>query len=142
MRQLVGEPCVFCQKTVDSILEGRFCDTCGSAYHYICRPPGQAASVSGACVTCGSTAPPRKEEPEQPVAIPLPSRRQLLNWARAVKFILAALAFFLAGIWLLRDRSIRVNPRELSPTEILYAVVVMIGGLVCLVLAYLTARRK
>jgi hypothetical protein len=52
--QLVGLPCVLCNRSVDSILEGRFCNGWGGAVHKKCiKAP--AAAESGQCAVCGST---------------------------------------------------------------------------------------
>jgi hypothetical protein len=54
MRQLVGTKCVICLKSIDSILEGAFCDTCGSPRHHAClerREQGGADAHS--CSQCG-----------------------------------------------------------------------------------------
>jgi hypothetical protein len=36
MEQIVGQSCVLCRKTIDSIAEGQFCRFCGQAVHNSC----------------------------------------------------------------------------------------------------------
>src|SRR5262249_39998084 len=51
MEQLVGYACVVCGQRIDSIVEGRFCEVCGSPVHTGCvKPDGPAP---GACAGCG-----------------------------------------------------------------------------------------
>lgn len=51
-RQIVGEPCQRCGKTIGSIVAGNFCGACGRAMHFACM----SADVSdpNACSACGS----------------------------------------------------------------------------------------
>jgi hypothetical protein len=51
MRQLVGLPCVLCQKKIDSITEGGFCPECGSPVHCQCLKPDSTSSAC--CPACG-----------------------------------------------------------------------------------------
>jgi hypothetical protein len=54
VRQLAGLACVVCHRSVDSNLEGRFCDECGGAIHKDCFHPAAAAQPSeGKCPVCG-----------------------------------------------------------------------------------------
>jgi hypothetical protein len=53
MRQLAGLPCVVCQRSVDSIVEGRFCDECGGAVHKECINPEAARYDESKCAACG-----------------------------------------------------------------------------------------
>jgi hypothetical protein len=55
-RQLVGEKCVLCGKSVDSILEGAFCANCAGAFHHDCVDP-YADEKPRLCSRCGSTQP-------------------------------------------------------------------------------------
>jgi hypothetical protein len=52
MRQLVGCLCSLCNKTIESIVEGVFCDDCGNPVHKDCI----ASDAAGAdkCQTCGA----------------------------------------------------------------------------------------
>ena len=54
MRQLVGLPCVICQRSVDSIMEGRFCEGCDNAVHNECFKPPAAGEAEGKCHVCGT----------------------------------------------------------------------------------------
>src|SRR4051812_30013064 len=51
MEQLVGLPCAHCGKSVDSILEGRFCEGCGNPRHTKCRKP--PSDLPDLCNVCG-----------------------------------------------------------------------------------------
>jgi len=51
MEQLVGYACVVCGQRIDSIVEGRFCEVCGSPVHNGCVKPDGTAP--GACAGCG-----------------------------------------------------------------------------------------
>jgi hypothetical protein len=50
--QLVGSRCTLCQGSIDSILEGAFCPTCGNPHHNQCRKSNP--DVWTRCTTCGS----------------------------------------------------------------------------------------
>src|SRR5262245_44369460 len=51
MQQLVGRACVVCGQRIGSVVEGRFCPTCGNAVHNGCVEPGSAAPDK--CPDCG-----------------------------------------------------------------------------------------
>jgi hypothetical protein len=51
-RQLVGEKCILCGKSVDSVLEGAFCAGCGSAFHHDCTNPDAAWEKASHCSRC------------------------------------------------------------------------------------------
>src|SRR4051794_25601281 len=76
--QLVGLKCVFCDKTIGSVVEGQYCSACGAPHHNACaKKPvshrsvayrrfgrnsdraGAAPSVAQTCQTCGSIVSPR-----------------------------------------------------------------------------------
>ena len=70
MAQLVGSRCVICEREIDSILEGRFCRTCGSPVHKACLNQGNSATRPGHCAACGANlakraAPPGRRMPER-----------------------------------------------------------------------------
>jgi hypothetical protein len=54
MAQLVGSRCMFCQKTIGSIVEGEFCPTCSHSYHHKCRNAATIPSDATKCKRCGS----------------------------------------------------------------------------------------
>jgi hypothetical protein len=56
MRQLVGLSCVLCQKSIPSVVEGRFCDACHCPVHVQCARRGLATAQAPGCTTCGATA--------------------------------------------------------------------------------------
>jgi hypothetical protein len=51
MRQLVGLKCSVCQQRISSILEGSFCDQCGSPLHDQCRK-AEATTGEKSCPVC------------------------------------------------------------------------------------------
>jgi hypothetical protein len=53
--QLVGQKCVFCDNAVESVVEGRFCKSCGVPYHIACCSPLSDSSI-GVCTPCASKA--------------------------------------------------------------------------------------
>src|SRR5947208_17085348 len=54
MAQLVGSLCVHCQKRIGSILEGKFCKSCMSAFHPNCRDQAISRGLQpGSCPDCG-----------------------------------------------------------------------------------------
>jgi hypothetical protein len=53
MRQLAGLLCVVCGRSVDSVVEGRFCDECGGAVHKECVQPEAARLDLSKCPACG-----------------------------------------------------------------------------------------
>jgi hypothetical protein len=55
MRQLVGLSCVRCGKPVKSIIEGRFCDTCGCPVHAQCVRSVSDLDHASGCADCGAT---------------------------------------------------------------------------------------
>lgn len=56
MRQLVGLKCVICSKTVGSIVDGRFCTSCGCPVHLKCVRIAPLNAPVGTCMDCGATA--------------------------------------------------------------------------------------
>ncbi len=54
MRQLVGLTCTICQRSVDSVVEGRFCDGCNGAVHKECIKPPADQKADGMCPVCGA----------------------------------------------------------------------------------------
>jgi hypothetical protein len=55
-RQLVGSTCLWCRERISSIVEGRFCGTCGNPFHDACREARGAPGQPGRCPACGYPA--------------------------------------------------------------------------------------
>ena len=78
LQQLVGLKCINCQRTVDSIVEGRFCVGCQSPVHKDCIVPPDEANASGRCRVCGANLSEAAElakierltRPEPPAGLP------------------------------------------------------------------------
>jgi hypothetical protein len=68
--QLVGQICVFCRKSVDSIVEGQFCSACGAPHHHDCRRTDRIATAFCKCPVCGCTALPANDRVEDRFAKP------------------------------------------------------------------------
>ena len=60
-RQLVGEKCILCGKSVDSIVEGAFCSGCGNAFHHDCDFPDAAEEKMSLCSRCSGRLPTAPE---------------------------------------------------------------------------------
>jgi hypothetical protein len=54
MRQLVGLSCVLCGERIGSIIDGRFCESCGCPIHNKCVRPTGDADRDSRCATCGA----------------------------------------------------------------------------------------
>jgi hypothetical protein len=53
MQQLVGKSCTFCNRRIDSVVEGHFCPDCGNAFHDSCQKQFPPSLVNAArCSTC------------------------------------------------------------------------------------------
>ena len=52
MMQLIGLDCVLCSERISSVLDGKFCSTCGCPVHSRCAKAD--ASRSGVCAACGA----------------------------------------------------------------------------------------
>jgi hypothetical protein len=52
MPQLIGLPCVICQKSIASIVDGAFCDGCGNPIHHRCQS-AVAQPGTEKCEQCG-----------------------------------------------------------------------------------------
>lgn len=55
MRQLAGLACVFCEKPIGSMMDGRFCTSCGCPVHTHCTRPAENAERFPGCSVCGAT---------------------------------------------------------------------------------------
>lgn len=53
MEQLVGCACAVCGERIGSILDSRFCSTCGNAVHHACARPADASARPDHCSVCG-----------------------------------------------------------------------------------------
>jgi hypothetical protein len=51
-RQLVGEMCVICHQRIGDLVEGTFCQACGSAVHHACVQ-AHGSGLEGRCQSCG-----------------------------------------------------------------------------------------
>lgn len=60
--QIVGLKCWYCNKTISSITEGRFCSSCCNPIHLTCTLPGRTAVPEGRCAECGA-------DPQSPLAL-------------------------------------------------------------------------
>lgn len=55
MRQLVGMICVHCRQRIPSVIDGRFCLSCGCPVHNDCVP-SPVIAPEGGCRVCGASA--------------------------------------------------------------------------------------
>jgi hypothetical protein len=55
MRQLVGLTCVLCRKSIGSIVDGRFCDSCRCPVHVRCTDAVRDSGQAKSCSACGAT---------------------------------------------------------------------------------------
>ena len=53
MEQVVGQKCIHCQKTIESIVEGWFCRACGQPVHRECTRPDLPITPD-CCESCGA----------------------------------------------------------------------------------------
>ena len=67
--QLVGLKCSRCNKTIDSIAEGRFCSSCCNPIHLTCMPLRGTVWPEGGCTECGS-------DPQSPLAMEIKAEIQ------------------------------------------------------------------
>jgi hypothetical protein len=63
MQQLVNSLCVVCLKRIGSIVEGRFCERCGSPVHKNCVQSQANSNPESGCSVCGS------DRPELPIPL-------------------------------------------------------------------------
>lgn len=56
MRQLVGLSCVLCGKSIGSIVDGRFCQSCGCPIHAKCARSLPGGDPAQGCAACGAKA--------------------------------------------------------------------------------------
>src|SRR5262245_60687236 len=103
MPQLVGSVCVRCGKRVDSILEGKFCEVCGSPYHESCPQPEVDVADPSRCPACRSV----RVIPARSSAGPAPSTGEIvlssLRTFRAIRWLAGGLAIIALGAWLTLD---------------------------------------
>src|SRR5262245_18976847 len=153
-RQLAGSICGRCGKRVGSILEGKFCQACGSAVHFDCMPTDPLPGMPGQCLTCGTdpssaaaiaeAAQDRTPQPAPPAESygPMEAIGRTVGLYRAVRFWLAAVFCVGLGVALLLIPDLRDDPghftlRDAAPG----AAALLVGLLLCLV-GFLAFRRK
>ncbi|MHC4938506.1 MAG: hypothetical protein ACYTHK_06020 [Planctomycetota bacterium] len=142
--QVVGQPCALCRQRISSILDGRFCPSCGSPVHNACAISGGAGVER--CAVCGVALHlaaeyrqrAREEEGEQVAAI----RQHHLFWG--IGSILVGLLLLGLGVATVLDSIAAVDEGRSS---ILWwgAILVGLGMLVkggALILAAMVARRR
>lgn len=74
--QLVGKICAICNRSIGSILEGVFCESCGNPVHVGCRQVDTMGQRDGKCAQCGSDpgkAASSEVRQELGISEPLPS---------------------------------------------------------------------
>ncbi len=53
MSQLIGLPCAICDRRIDTVLDGMFCEACGCPVHRGCARTRQSGPAS--CGSCGAS---------------------------------------------------------------------------------------
>ena len=62
---IAGQICVFCQRRVEGLQDGAFCDACYSPAHWECRQPGDPIDAVVNCKECGAVPGLRYEQPRR-----------------------------------------------------------------------------
>ncbi len=83
MRQLVGLLCVRCGERIGSIIDGKFCPSCGCPMHNRClQPSGSDQANSSECPTCGAARRDvRRDQDSRSQEILRDKRESLRRWS-------------------------------------------------------------
>ena len=141
MMQLVGLDCVLCSETISSVLDGKFCSTCGCPVHSRCTKP--SANRSGACAACGADAASIASHRERSQEEAATEVRQLraYHWTWGLMYLGGGVVLLAAGIMTVVG-SVKAVSEGRGVIVLWYGAIFVGGGLILRGLVHFRAARR
>jgi hypothetical protein len=152
MRQLVNQLCARCEHKISSIIDGRFCGTCGHPVHTDCISPDSAAGIPNRCSDCGSDllrAKERERREEEirtlgrtPDPSPLEPLVRTVRVFRAIWFFIGGVVVCIIGLAIIFSRDMRTRPDHFSIEDAAPGIAAVAAGIGMCALAVWVMKRR
>jgi hypothetical protein len=146
MPQVANQLCGVCHERIPSLLEGRFCETCGSAVHYDCASIATDRRPKSRCLGCNAelafVEAQRAENPEFRRAEARAAATEPLRafnpyrTLRAWRWYGAGIILVIFGLLIPFTPALRTYPREVTGPDLAMGGVLVLLG----VLSFLMGR--